>query len=105
MFVVAELSQRLKRHTRKYGSSAAAESSCDEPAEDDEDGDKVSDAGSVSSSDSEDSTLELSSLGMLELREECRKRGLAQYGTKQGVCYACEALGILDDTGHCLHDY
>ncbi len=77
---------RVQRHEQENGSSAAAESSCDEPAEDDEDGDKVSDAGSVSSSDSEDSTLELSSLGMLELREECRKRGLAQYGTKQGVC-------------------
>jgi hypothetical protein len=62
-----------------------AEDSSDEPVGDDDEADKLSDAGSVSSSDSEDSTLKLSSLGMLELREECRKRGLAQYGSKQGM--------------------
>ena len=76
----AEMMNRLQRHEQGHGNDSE-----DETAEDD------------ASSDSEGSPADFSSLCMLELREECKRRGLAQYGTREGApcCRSCSSFRLL----------
>ncbi len=70
---------RLLWHQEQQVSAYSAEISEEKAAEDD------------SSSESAAEQVDFGELGMLELREECRKHGLAQYGTKKGAIVLCLA--------------
>ncbi len=73
---------RLKQHVEHQDSTCAAQD-CKDRADD-----------MNASFDPEAVTGDLSSLGVLKLRQECKKRGLALYGTKDGACFDCNIQGL-----------